>query len=120
MASKIHVSCIGLKIKNGENVKEYLANKAGIEKEELTVVEFKPASNTEKGVCVLTAEKEEVIDKIKKTHFQNWEVKIECLEVPGQSLQYPIDVTITYPDDLTPSDHLLQSITEHLKHCEVS
>ena len=70
-----------IKIKSGENVKEYLANKAGIEKEELTVVEFKPASNTEKGVCVLTAEKEEVIDKIKKTHFHNWEINIKCSNV---------------------------------------
>ena len=121
MASEIYVSGIGLKIKSGENVKEYLANKAGIEKEELTVVEFKPRSDTEKGVCVLKAKEEGVIDKIKKTHFHNWKVNIECSKLSGQSLQHPIDVTITYSNELpTPPKDLLEIITEHLKDLEVS
>lgn len=60
---KIYVSGIGMKIKNGEEVKQHLACKADIEEEELTVVEFKPRSDSKKGVCVLEAN-EGVIDKI--------------------------------------------------------
>ena len=46
----IFISSIGKKMKNRDKVKEYLASKASVEKEDLTVIWFKPASDTEKGV----------------------------------------------------------------------
>ena len=122
----IFISSIGKKMKNGDKVKEYLASKASIEEEDLTVIWFKPASDTEKGVCVLKSIKE-VIDKIGKIHFHNWEVQIfqvklsMLIKCSGQIHSGPVDVIISYPD-VTPSplDTLLSDLTQNLLKEQVS
>ena len=58
---KIFISGIGRKIKNAEKIKEFLARKAGIEEEKLTIIRFKPRSGSEEGVCVLEAKGKSLI-----------------------------------------------------------
>ena len=116
----IFISGIGKKMKNVEKVKEYLASKASIRKEDLTKIWFKPASDTEKGVCVLKS-KEEVIVEIEKIHFHNWEVQFFQLELSmlikcsGQIHTEPVDVIITYSKVIPPPcDKLLLALTQNL------
>ena len=115
----IFISNIGKKMKNAEKVKGHLASKASVE-EDLTVIWFKPAIDTQKGVCVLKS-KEEVIVEIEKIHFHNWEVQFFQLELSmlikcsGQIHTEPVDVIITYSKVIPPPcDKLLLALTQNL------
>ena len=115
----IFISNIGKKMKNAEIVKGHLASKASVE-EDLTVIWFKRASDTQKGVCVLKT-KEEVIVEIEKIHFHNWEVQFLQLELSmlikcsGQIHTEPVDVIITYSKVIPPPcDKLLLALTQNL------
>ena len=110
---KIVVSGLGRKIKTYEKVRRYLAQKAGIEENELTVEQFRARCGTEKGVCVLNAigKVADMIKKIEK-QFHNWKVALFSMQAQlvecsgsefekgpiGGSEQSPINVTITYSD----------------------
>ena len=129
---KIFISGIGKKAKNAEKIKKFLAKKAGIEAETLTIIRFIPRSGSEKGVCVLEA-KRKVVDKIKKIqkNVQNWKVRfpkkssmhIQLSECSGTE-QSSMDVTLTYSDakfPSPPSRQLLQTvINKELIKAEVS
>lgn len=92
----VKVSGIGIKM-TYEKVRRYLAQKAGIEENKLTVLRF-IRSSIEKGVCVLIVKGKDVVDQIKRIlkDFHNWIIKLfERDPIEGYE-QSPIYVTITY------------------------